>query len=1239
MSEAVTPGDRFARIREVFREAVKLDREARGAFLDGACGDDPELRRQVEELLEASQAGSSPSGPPPIAAPEALGGYDIEELLGQGGMGTVYRARERSTGRVVAIKLLHPWLGTKPTSVERFRREAATGIAIEHDNIVRTLEFASEDAYHFLVMEYVEGRTLRELADDLGPVPESLLREIARQAARALVVIHDQRVLHRDLKPENILITDDMRVRLMDLGTAKLENVSMQLTQEGDFVGSIAYAAPEQFEGHELGPPADQYALGALLYELASGSNPFRQDSLAAAIHAHQNLTATPLNVLVPATSRFFSEVVRTMMEKDPAHRFASTSELLEVLEQGESSTWWDERTTSTPMRVPVPVERTTGMHGRAAELAALADAWSEVASGSGRVVLLAGDEGLGKTRIVAEFLDSLDRESVETLYGGFSPLDHYGGLIDGFRARFAGPAVGAALSEHLPGTLRNGLSELLQHGFTSSALTGPELATALSRVAQGLARERPLVWVIDDFHLASPEAVRVVQGITRSLGDYPILLIVTSRNASLASFVGVEPLPRAIELSRLERADVTQLLEDSFHDRVLADWLAPTVHARSDGLPLFAIEIVRALTEQGIVRATEDGFALGRDLDKLVVPGELRDHVARRVGGLDPQFRNLLDAAAVAGVEFDPDLIAAALEQPLVRVLQDLADLERRAGIVQSAGQNFRFAHHLDYEVMYEELSPRLREELHMRMGDALQGDVPIGELPEGTQEAVVRHHLRGSRPEAALQDGALEKVVAQCLGRAAIAADLCTRALEIEGLLTGIERANILLRLCQELEVLGKFEAKAPALEEASALSTEANDDTLAARVGIATSVHALSMGAYPHALKQIEESRDAAEAAGDERILLFHDMVFGLVLGRSGRQEESIAVFEAGRRRAENLEDEVLLGRLLNNQALVLSGLGSTERSLALFEESLRIGQRQGDLRAQSHGHGNVGMALIQLGRHEEARPHLEAQRELAILCGEPRSESYALTGLASVLAAQGRLTEAIAMRRRRGELSERIGDRYGVVVNRLSLGQLLIDIGDIEGARTEFAGLVERAFEMGKPDLASILLATRARCALAADDWDTAERFVREAAEAAEKSNATDARIAASTCAAEYHTQRGDPAAALAALQPALAELDKVQTPELVVPVRVRDALLRGDYETAMAVYSEAEPSLEPTRRLELLWTRYQATGEREPLEAAHAILQELLERVPADQRDAMRAVSWHRGALEAYAELP
>jgi len=202
-------------------------------------------------------------------------------------MGTVYLAEVTgpapglSSGDRVAVKVLHPHLLADQDSVTRFLREAEVGRAVCHGNVVRTLDagsapFKGADV-HFLVMEYVEGQTLRGLADELSPIPEDLCRHVGREIAKGLSAIHAAGAIHRDLKPENVLITRDHAVKIMDLGVARLSGEAFRLSLSGVFVGSALYAAPEQFaeDGHGLDGRADLYALGVLLYELAAGRHPY----------------------------------------------------------------------------------------------------------------------------------------------------------------------------------------------------------------------------------------------------------------------------------------------------------------------------------------------------------------------------------------------------------------------------------------------------------------------------------------------------------------------------------------------------------------------------------------------------------------------------------------------------------------------------------------------------------------------------------------------------------------------------------------------------------------------------------------------------------------------------------------------------------------------------------------------------------------------------------------------------
>ena len=188
---------------------------------------------------------------------KALGPYRIESELGSGGMGTVYLATAREgsgvpQGARVALKVVQPQLARSPEFFARFEREAEIGMAVRHPNVVRTLGVGREDGWPYLVMEYVEGQTLAALVAELGRLPEELCRHVGRETCKALVAIHTAGAVHRDLKPDNVLITPDDVVKVMDLGVARIVDEATRLSQTGAFVGSLDYAAPEQFRGGKV---------------------------------------------------------------------------------------------------------------------------------------------------------------------------------------------------------------------------------------------------------------------------------------------------------------------------------------------------------------------------------------------------------------------------------------------------------------------------------------------------------------------------------------------------------------------------------------------------------------------------------------------------------------------------------------------------------------------------------------------------------------------------------------------------------------------------------------------------------------------------------------------------------------------------------------------------------------------------------------------------------------------------
>ena len=235
----------------------------------------------------------------PLGPGTRLDAYEIVRPLGSGGMGTVWLA-ERGDERV-AVKLLHPHLASREDFVERFVREAEIGRRVRHENVVRTLDAGEAEhggeRLRFVVMEYVEGKTLRALLEDLGRVPEELCLHVGREIAKALAAIHAEGAVHRDVKPDNVILTPEHVVKVMDLGVARSDD-DVRVSQTGAFVGSLEYAAPEQFRPKTgaIDHRADLHALGVVLYELATGAHPFRADDFASRFNCRPTVAAGMLH-------------------------------------------------------------------------------------------------------------------------------------------------------------------------------------------------------------------------------------------------------------------------------------------------------------------------------------------------------------------------------------------------------------------------------------------------------------------------------------------------------------------------------------------------------------------------------------------------------------------------------------------------------------------------------------------------------------------------------------------------------------------------------------------------------------------------------------------------------------------------------------------------------------------------------------------------------------------------------
>jgi eukaryotic-like serine/threonine-protein kinase len=261
------------------------------------------------------------------------GRYEIDSVLGQGGMAKVFRGTDQVLGRTVAIKVLSPQFADDAQFVTRFRREAQSAAALNHPNIVGVFDTGSQGDVHFIVMEYVEGRTLRDVIRSDGPLHPQRAVEIADAVAKALESAHDAGMVHRDIKPGNIMLTSDGEVKVMDFGIART-STGDTLTQTAAVLGTASYLSPEQAQGQPVDPRSDLYSLGCVLYEMVTGRPPFSGDSPVAIAYKHVKDDPAPpsqINADVPGD---LEAVILKSMAKNPANRYQTAAELRQDLQR-----------------------------------------------------------------------------------------------------------------------------------------------------------------------------------------------------------------------------------------------------------------------------------------------------------------------------------------------------------------------------------------------------------------------------------------------------------------------------------------------------------------------------------------------------------------------------------------------------------------------------------------------------------------------------------------------------------------------------------------------------------------------------------------------------------------------------------------------------------------------------------------------------------------------------------------
>jgi predicted ATPase len=1024
-----------------------------------------------------------------------VGPFRVLGELGRGGMGTVYLGEACSPvegvpeGKQVALKVFHPHMVGDAETERRFLQEAQLGTKLEGEHCVRTWAAGTADLpgrglTYWLAMEFVRGQTLRELLREIGPFPEPLALLLARQAARALAEVHDAGIVHRDVKPENLLVTPDHRLKLMDLGVARLQEASLRLSNTGQFLGSLPYAAPEQFQGAApVDGRADLYSLGVVLYECLTGRNPFAAADPFATMRRHMEVVPDKPGMVNPQISHVLEELVMTCLEKRREDRFPDAWALLEALEQGGNSRWWLARQTIAlrpgvfrfARRVRLP--RETAVHGREREIDQLLEWFAHAAKGRGQVALLVGEAGIGKTRVADEVAARLEagKAPFQFLHGS-SPPEGSLRPLQPFREalveRYGEENLEEALARLLRGTpaLVPAFAAFLRGSPAPAGaepLTRDSLLAAAAEAFRSLAEESPTVLVVDDLHFADEETRRLFAYLARQATDLKMLLVGTARpERQTAEFLsGIEMIPAThrVNLGRLGAKESVGLLREFLGSPKTVEEVGLRILEKADGNPFFLFEIVRGLKERGALTPQADGtWAAKLGVTEVEVPSTVRDLLMLRLSELEEDDMDVLHAAAVQGFDFDPEVVSDALSQDRLPVLKRLGSLERRNRLVRHLGYRYRFDHHLVREMVYEDLAPGLREEYHRLVGEALRRRA-------APPETVAAHFFRSSRPEEGLPDllpGAARLLAAFQNEAGAALCRLGLEALPVEeDAERGAVRFEVMLHLATFLDRLGRRDEQERVLAEARDLMERLGGAERAIRVFDSLSSLFANTGRFEEARAAAEKALAAAREARDLRGEARASMSLGMVAWSLGRMEDARSLYRHSLELARRLSDRRAEADALNNLGTVSQNTGDHEAARSFNEEALaihrEIGNRQGEARSLS----NLGIVSYFLGRYEEARDFHERALRIRRDIGDRQGESNSLNNLGAVAHNLGRYDEARSYHEQSLRIKRQSGDRAGEGTALNNLGNVAYVQGDLAAAEFMHAQAVRIRRDIG------------------------------------------------------------------------------------------------------------------------------------------------------------------------------